>query len=486
MADNINKSGDSGGGLIRSITWKQGTLIVLGIPVLILPSLFDVSGILWAFSIVAWTVSVVQGFIQNIAFGELITTFPDAEGIPSTSKRVLIAPNTSKYHYKKFIAAFGAWGYWFAWTPAPAIFSILMADYLSTYFSFFAEINFTVLSVVVGIVVIGGFMLLNLRGLSGGAKAGLILAILSIVPMSVILAATFFTGNFHFSSISGGWLSPEWSWSQMDLIMLFGCLGLMQWSACAWEGVVIYGPEYKNPASDVPKSLLACGFICLILYFFMSTAVFGALGVEGVEEAGTATLVPIAVMVFGEAGASIAVLLLVAGMLLIIQTGFLGGSRCLYSLARSGNMPSFFTKTTKNGAPIWCLMFAFFVNLALIFVGTPVAIIAGSGMGYCLGISTALAAYYITKTNPKFKDLPRGWYAPRGWKYVALVMIVFQLLVLFPCLGYWNYSIYGLFPLMLGLFILMIYIPVWFVVQRYEGKDDSEKVSERNIGDTPE
>ncbi|MCL2296006.1 MAG: APC family permease [Methanomassiliicoccaceae archaeon] len=475
MSEDISINGNNGGGLIRSITWKQGTLIVLGIPVLILPSLFDVSGILWAFSIVAWTVSVIQGFVQNIAFGELITTFPDAEGIPSATKRVLTDSNMSRYHYRKFIAAFGAWGYWFAWTPAPAIFSILMADYLSTYFSFFGGMNFTLLSVTIGITVIGGFMLLNMRGLSGGAKAGLILAILSIVPMSVILAATFFMGDFHLSNISGGWLPAGWTWGPMDIVMLFGCLGLMQWSACAWEGVVIYGPEYKNPGSDVPKSLLACGFICLILYFFMSTAVFGALGVNGVEEAGTATLVPIAVMVFGEMGASVAVLLLVTGMLLIIQTGFLGGSRSLYSLAKSGNMPSFFTKTTKNGAPIWCLLFAFIVNLALIFVGTPVAIIAGSGMGYCLGISTALAAYYITKTNPKFKDLPRGWCAPRGWKYIALVMIMIQLFILLPCLGYWNYTMYGLFPMTIGMFVLMIYVPIWFIVQHHEGKNSSDK-----------
>jgi amino acid transporter len=179
-------------------------------------------------------------------------------------------------------------------------------------------------------------------------------------------------------------------------------------------------------------------------------------------------------MVFGDIGASIAVMLLVAGMLLIIQTGFLGGSRSLYSLARSGNMPKFFTKTTKNGTPKWCLLFAFVVNVALIFVGTPVAIIAGSGMGYCIGIAVALAAYYVSKTNPRFKDLPRGWRAPKGWKYVAIVMIFLQLFILFPFLGYWNYTIYGMFPTILGLFIIMIYVPVWFIVQKYEGKDSHQ------------
>ena len=474
MSDEINTSESGEGGLIRTITWKHGTLIVLGIPVLILPSLYDVSGLLWAFSIVAWTVSVLQGFLQNTAFGELITTFPEADGIPGATSRVLTPPNASRYNFRKFIAAFGAWGYWFAWTPAPAIFSILIADYLSSFFEFFANIDFTLLSVTIGAVVIGGFALLNLRGLTGGAKAGLILAILSIVPMTVILAAVFFTGDFQLSNISDGWLPPKWEWGPMDMVVLFGCLALMQWSACAWEGVAIYGPEYKNPGSDVPKALLASGFICLILYFFMSAAVFGALGESGVDDAGIATLVPITVMVFGEVGASVAVLLLVSGMLLIIQTGFLGGARSLYSLTRAGNMPKFFLKTNKNGAPIWCLLFAFIVNVALIFVGTPVAILAGSGMGYCIGLGTALAAYYITKTNPRFKDLPRGWYAPKGWKYVALVMVVFQLFVLLPCLGYWDYMIYGLFPTVVGLFILTVYIPIWFITQKYEGKDCSK------------
>jgi hypothetical protein len=50
-------------------------------------------------------------------------------------------------------------------------------------------------------------------------------------------------------------------------------------------------------------------------------------------------------------------------------------------------------------------------------------------------------------------------------------MIFFQLFVLFPFLGYWNYTIYGMFPTVLGLFIILIYVPVWFIVQRYEGKD---------------
>ena len=57
--------------LAKSIDWKQGLIIAMGVPILILPSLYDISGSVWAFSIVIWTVSVIQGFLQNMAIGEM-------------------------------------------------------------------------------------------------------------------------------------------------------------------------------------------------------------------------------------------------------------------------------------------------------------------------------------------------------------------------------------------------------------------------------
>ncbi len=452
--------------MARTLTWKQGVLIVLGIPILILPSVYDVSGILWAFSIVLWTVSVIQGFLQNTAFGEMVTLYPDVSGIPDVVDRIITPENSSRYNWKKFIAAFGAWGYWFAWTPAPAVFSIVMTDYLVSYFPFFAAMNYTLLSVTIGVVVIGGFALVNLHGLSGGAKAGLVLGMVAIIPIVIILGSTYFNGFFQFSNISGEWLPPSWSWSTVDIVMLMGCLGLAQWSSCAWEGSIIYGCEYKKPSIDVPKALFASGIICLILYFFMSFSIFGALGVEGIGNAGYATLVPIAIMVFGEAGSAIAIAFLLVAMLLIIQTGFLGGSRSMYALARSGQMPKFFTKLNKNGTPAYTMLLAFIVNVLLILVGNPIPIIAASGMAYGFGIGVSLAAYFISKTNPKFKDIKRGWNAPRGWKWVALVMMFYQLFILIPCLFYWNLQMYGAMSTVMAVFIVSIYIPIWIMVQR--------------------
>ena len=81
-----------------------------------------------------------------------------------------------------------------------------------------------------------------------------------------------------------------------------------------------------------------CGIICLIMYFFVSTVVYGSLGYDAITEAGTATLKPIAEYVFGDVGSFIALFFLIVAMVLIIQTGFLGSSRSLNSIAEEGNL----------------------------------------------------------------------------------------------------------------------------------------------------
>jgi hypothetical protein len=50
--------------LERSIDWKQGLAIALGVPLLILPSIGYFTGYVWAFSIVVWGLTIFLGFVD--------------------------------------------------------------------------------------------------------------------------------------------------------------------------------------------------------------------------------------------------------------------------------------------------------------------------------------------------------------------------------------------------------------------------------------
>lgn len=466
-------------GLARTVSWKQGMFIALGVPLLILPSIYDVASIIWGLCIFVWTISVLQGFVQNLAYGEMVTLFPNATGLPGCAQAVFTDPDCkSKIDKGKLIGAFSAWCYWFAWCPVVAIFTMMIGDYLVQMFSLdlsgWAAIG---MYMVIGIVIVLVMYVLGARGLEGGAKIGTILALISLIPIVIILLGALARGMFDFSNITTDLTRPGWSWSFEDIILVLGCFGLAQWSACAWETAAIYGPEYKEPGKDVPKALFSCGIICLLMYFFVSTVVYGSLGQSGIESAGYATLAPIAEFAFGEYGSYIALFFLIVAMILIIQTGFLGSSRTLYSMSLEGNLPKWFGKVNGNGMPANAMIFVSIFNLLLVFIiefsafilemsTTTMTVLTASALGYCIANGIVLAAFYITKTSPRFTQMDRPFKAPRGWKYAILVMCIIQFVVFFPSLMYWSYYLSGGFiAIIIALVILALFVPVWYWVQ---------------------
>ena len=466
--------------LTRSVSWKEGLFIALGVPLLILPSLYDVSSIIWGMCILVWTVSVIQGFVQNLAYGEMVTAFPKATGLPGCAQAVFTKENaTGGIDKGKLIGAFSAWCYWFAWTPVVAIFTMMIGDYLVEMFSLdlsgWAAIG---LYMAVGVLIVVMMFILGSRGLEGGAKLGMVLAVISIVPIVIILMGGLLDGMFDFSRISDGFYREGWDWTIQDIVLVFGCFGLAQWSACAWETAAIYGPEYKNPGKDVPKALFVCGFICLIMYFFVSTTVYGSLGQDGINDAGYATLAPIANEAFGELGKYFALFFLIVAMVLIIQTGFLGSSRTLHSMAGEKNLPAWFGGVNSHGMPTNAMIFVSVFNLILVFVimfsscilemdTTTMTLLTASALGYCVANGIALAAYVVTHRDSRFKDLDRPFKAPRGWHRVITVMVVLQFCVWFPCLMYWSYYLSGgVIAIVLALTILGLFIPIWIHVQK--------------------
>jgi len=453
--------------------------VALGVPLLILPGLYDVGSMIWALCIFTWTVGVLQGFVQNIAYAEMVTTFPQATGLPGCAQAVFQSENVEpgKIDKSKFIGAFASWCYWFAWTPVVYIFSGLIVEYLTVMFNLdLGDWGTVGLSMLVIIIVVAGMYVLGSRGLEGGGKLAMILAIISLIPIIVILLGD--VGNFSFDRISEAWQYPVIGQdSVMSVVLILGCFGLGQWSSCAWETAAIYGPEYKDPGKDTPKALFSCGLICLALYFLVPFLMYGEIGQAGLEAAGYHSLYPVAIEAFGDIGGFIALIVLIIAMILIIQTGFLGSSRALYSMATENNLPAWFGKLNSHGMPTNAMLFVAVFNSLLMLVlsilpilgadTSVMTVLSASAMGYAIANFVALAAFVKSRRDPRFKDLPRPFKAPGFYTYVGAIMCCLQI-VLLVCLVYWSYLASGesYLPTILGVVILACFIPIWYSVQK--------------------
>ncbi|MCM1987785.1 APC family permease [Methanococcoides seepicolus] len=473
------------GELERSIDWKQGLAIAIGVPLLILPSIGYFASYLWSFAIIVWGLSVFQGFMQNLAYGELATTFPNASGLPGFAQNVFKSPNhEGKYDKGKLIGGFSAWSYWFAWNPVLAIFAILIGFYLHSLFpSLAATFSQYQLSMIAGVVIFGGLILVNYRGLSSGATVGYILAAFSLIPMAIITLAPYATGDFAMSNITSTWLPTDWAWDFHHILILLGIFAMAQWSACAWETAAIYGPEYKNPGSDVPKALFSCGAICLVAFILVQMTITGVLGIDGIAAAPIDPMLPLAQIALGDFGSTIAIIMLIAAMVLIIQTAYLGASRAMHSMATEGNLPKVFAKTNPHGTPILAMVVIGIFNLVLISMGTPSAILAASAIGYVCANGISLFAYVKAKRDPHLAGLDRPFKAPTGWKNVSLMFGLFNLPLCLVGVIYLNSVEGSWFSTIVGICVLALYVPMWFYSQH---EAHTDKMAAINVGMIPE
>lgn len=476
-------------GLKRSIDWKQGLSISLGVPLLILPSLGYIPLYLSAAAILVWGLSVIQGFMQNAAYAEMATTFPKASGLPGYAQHIFRTENyTGKYDKGKLIGGFSAWSYWFAWNPVLAIFAILVGGYLHGLFPALAE-TFTEyqLSLISGLAIFGGLFVINWFGLKDGAILGYILAAVSLVPLVILTVAPFATGHVDLTNITGSWMPVDWAWDMHHILILFGIFAIAQWSACGWETAAIYGPEYKNPSKDVPKALFACGIICLFSYVLVQAAVIGVLGVDGVIAEPLSPLIPVSQAAFGEGGSIIAIIMLITAMVLIIQTAYLGSSRALHSMSTEHNLPKIFGKTNRHGTPFVALLVTAAFNMVLISMGSLAAILAAAAIGYTCANGISLFAYVKAKKHPTLASLERPFRAPKGWKHVAMVFGLFNLPLCLVGVVYLNSLEIGWASTWLGFIVLALYIPIWFYSQqeskRMKQKADAARSTDNDAGD---
>lgn len=468
--------------LKRSINWKQGMAIALGVPLLILPSLGYLPLYLSAAAILIWGLSVIQGFIQNAAYAEMATTFPKASGLPGFAQHVFRTENyQGKYDKGKLIGGFTAWSYWFAWSPVLAIFAILVGGYLHGLFPVLGK-TFTEyqLALISGLVIFTGVFAANWFGLKEGAILGYILAAFSLIPLVILTVTPFATGKVELTNITGNWLPADWAWDMHHILILFGIFAIAQWSACAWETAAIYGPEYKNPSKDVPKALLACGIICFLLFVLVQTAVIGVLGVDGVLAEPVSPLIPVARAIFGEAGSMITIIMLIFAMILIIQTAYLGSSRAMHSMSAEGNLPKVFGKTNRHGTPFVAMLVIGAFNLVLISMGSPAAILAASAIGYTCANGISLFAYVKAKKHPAFADLERPFKAPKGWKNVAMIFGLFNVPLCLAGVVYLNSLEIGWTSTWVGFIVLSLYIPIWFYSQHESSRSKNKAATARS------
>ncbi len=245
-------------------------------------------------------------------------------------------------------ASRATWGYWVntaVWVPAIYIlFAGIYKQLFAPDLSLWGQIT-------IGIVLTWVAVAVNVITLNVGKWIPNLGAILKVVIfVAVIIGALLYTREHGMANpLTRETLVPDWGSSlQYIPAIIYGMLG--------FELVSAGSDEMKDPARDVPRSILISGVIIIVLYVLGTTAVLTAIPstdinlVEGLMD--TLNLF------FGQsaAGQTLALALGVAALYTFFSNGVtwaMGCNRAAAEAANEGELPHFFgIESESRGTPV--------------------------------------------------------------------------------------------------------------------------------------
>ena len=254
-------------GLCRELGLLDATMINVG--TIIASSIFIVpSAIAAAFTasfptILVWVVGAVISLCGALCIAELGAAMPKAGG---------------QYIYLQ--RAFGPiWGWLYGWGSSvvinPASIAAIAVGF-ATYVGFFLPLS----AVAVKVVAIGSILLLtviNCFGLKVGAVTQNVVTLIKIAAVIALIALCLLLPGGSVQNFQPFWPTEPAS----SLVSAFGvAMVAVLWGYDGWIEITYVGSEMRNPARDMPRSILLSTLLVSVLYVGVSLAILYVLGRE--------------------------------------------------------------------------------------------------------------------------------------------------------------------------------------------------------------
>ncbi len=401
--------------LVKAIRWWDGFVLALSVPVFLFASLgvsVAVLGVLGA--ILMWLVSVVIGALQNEIYAELSTMMPNKSG------GIGIYANEGLKRYTTLIGPLAVWGYWFGWSTVLSINGLLVGNYLQA--EIWPKSDPNIVPKVIGTGMLVGLWLFNVFGLRPGVWLSWLTGILTMIPLLIVMIVPYVNGSFHGSNLQPlgvpGHLS---TWTTISLFITW--LYLACWTTYGFECVATFAPEFADTIKDTPRALRSSAIFSVLVYGLVPLGLVGALGTAKLNSNLYTTFIPALNAILGTGAGTLIVVFVVASLVLSANVATMDGSRALWQMSRDRLTVTWLGRLNPRGVPDAGMTLDLIVQVAMIWtLGSPLAILAASNLGYVLSHVAALTAFILLR-----RDQPNALRPIRRgpiWLWIAGILAV--------------------------------------------------------------
>ena len=334
--------------------------------------------------IALWVLGGLIALAGALCYGELGAAIPRAGGEYAFLSRL--------FHPR--LGFLSGWVSFFAGFSAPiAASAIGFSEYLTRAFPQLtsiglidASVEATVVKKLLAITVILIFTTIHMRGLELGATVQNVLTVLKVVLIIGLIVLGFSFGEGSMDRVVTG--------ASFDLDFAgFKTLGLsLMWIMFAysgWNAAAYIGSEIKNPARNLPWSLILGTGVVIVLYFCIN--LFYVFAVPPERIGGVISIAGLAVSeTFGASLGSVVSVLVAFALFSSLSAFIILGPRVYYAMARDGLFFRFASDVhPKHGVPSKSILLQGTVASIMVLLGTFDQIL--TYMAFALGIFPLLA-----------------------------------------------------------------------------------------------
>jgi amino acid transporter len=460
--------------LLKSLHWYDGFVIALCNPGFLIGSLgFTLATVGALGSMVLWGISATIGLLQNWIYSESAAMFPDKPG------------GISLYAYegwRKYFSVFGpiaAFGYWIGWSVVLSIFGNLIGSLVTAQWFPDAKLGGTEpgyfstgpvnigLPQLIGIGLILAVWLFNIFGVKPSLAVGYVTGALLMIPLAVFIILPYFTGDWHSANMTWPEVAGHSKFS-VSMVWLF----IMCWSAYGIEVCASFAPEYHDTKRDTALALRAAASFSLLVYILLPLGVGGVVGTAGDSGAYYVTAFK---EILGPGFGGVALVLLIASLILSMNTATADGGRALYGIARDHMTIKQLYHLNRFHVPARAMTVDMVVNVGLIlFIANNLAILYLSNIGYVFCHVLALTAFLLLRRDRP--NWPRLIKVGPVWVVLAGVLAIVNFA--FLCYGLIDKDLAALLggytasggPFYIGLGVLVISVLLFFYRRAVQDK----------------
>jgi len=368
--------------------------------------------------IALWLVAGIIALCGALCYGEVGAAIPKAGGEYTFLSRL----------FSPVLGFMSGWLSFFAGFSAPIAFSAMgYSEYLTRAFPGLlgiglvdAQVEAYVLKKLYALAVIAVFTLIHMRGIVFGAR---VQNILTIMKVGLIIGLILFgfasgkgdTAHFQDSQFDFGFSG----WKVIGLSLMWIMFAYSGWNAAAY-----IGSEIKDPAKNLPRSLIIGTGIVILLYVVFN--IFFVYAVPPAEMEGVVSIAGLAAgRIFGNSFEVVVSILISFALFSSLSAFIILGPRVYFSMAKDGYFFRFAARIHPvHKVPDRSILLQGAIASLLVMMGTFEQIL--TYMGFSLGIFPILVVFGVFK----LRRANVGSYRMPGYPIAPFVYIIFGLGIL--------------------------------------------------------